>query len=95
MGHVGLVVAGATLGVHPPQLGVSDKVSPPVDGVHPHAVPFGGRALAVRGGKRGALVSGKMEEGVKEEVSDALPQGGRLDEGGRPDALGGAPGVEA
>ena len=50
----------------------------------------GGRALAVRGGERAALVSGDAEEGVEEEVSDALPQGGRLDEGGRPDAFGGA-----
>ena len=34
-------------------------------------------------------------EGVKEDVSDAFPQGGRLDQGCRPDALGGAGGVEA
>ena len=40
------------------------------------------------------LVSGDVENGVAEEVSDALPQGGRLDEGGRPDALGGARGEE-
>ena len=32
-------------------------------------------------------MSGDMEEGVKEEVSDALPLGGRLDQGGRPDGL--------
>ena len=40
-------------------------------------------------------MSGDVEEGVKEEVSDAVPQGGRLDQGGRPDALGGAGVVEA
>ena len=28
VGHVGLVVAGAALGVHPPRHGVSDQVSP-------------------------------------------------------------------
>ena len=39
-------------------------------------------------------MSGDVEEGVGEKVSDALPQGGRLDEGGRPDALGGSKGVE-
>ena len=32
MRHVGLVVAGAALGVHPPRLEVYDKVSPPVPG---------------------------------------------------------------
>ena len=36
-----------------------------------------------------------MEEGVEEEVSDAFPQGGCLDQGDRSDALGGARGVEA
>ena len=36
-----------------------------------------------------------MEEGVEEEVSDAFPQGGRLDQGGRPDAGAGAGGAEA
>ena len=56
--------------------------------------PFGGRALDVRGGKRGVLVSGNVEEIVEEEVSDALPQGGHLDEGARPDVLGGARVVE-
>ena len=35
-----------------------------------------------------------MEEGVEEEVSDAFPQGGCLDQGGRPDVLGGAAGAE-
>ena len=40
-------------------------------------------------------MSGDVEEGVEEEVSDALPQGGRLDQGDRPDALCGAGGVEA
>ena len=38
---------------------------------------------------------GHVEEGVKEEVSDPLPHSGRLDHCGRPDALGGAGGVEA
>ena len=57
--------------------------------------PGGGRAVAARGGKRGALVSSDVEEGVEEEVPDALPQGGRLDEGGCPDAFGGARVLEA
>ena len=35
-----------------------------------------------------------MEEGVEEEVSDAFPQGGRLDQGGRPDGGAGAGGAE-
>ena len=52
--------------------------------------PSGGRALAVRSGNRGALGSGDVQEGVEEEVSDALPQGGCLDEGGSPDVLAGA-----
>ena len=94
-GHVGLVVASAALGVHPPLLGVSDKVLPPVDWGHPDTVRFWGRALAVRGGERGALVSGDVEEDVEEEVSNALPPGGHLDEGRRLDAFGGVRGVEA
>ena len=57
-------------------------------------LPVGGRALAAWGGAWGAVVSGDMEEGVEEEVSDAFPQGGRLDQGGRPDALGSAGGAE-
>ena len=69
-------------------------MSLPVDGGHADPAPRGGRALAVRGGEWGAVVSGDVEEGVEEEVSDALPQGGRLDQGGRPDALDGARGVE-
>ena len=93
-GHVGLMVAGAALGVHPPRHGVSDQVSPPVDGGHPDLAPRGGRALAVSGGAWGALVSGDVEEGVEEEVSDAFPQGGRLDQGGRPDGGAGAGGAE-
>ena len=51
--------------------------------------------VAVRGGERGALVSGDVEEGVKGEVSEALPQGGRLHEHGYPDVFDGARGVEA
>ena len=68
---------------------------PPADGEHPDPAPHGGPALAVRGGEWGAVVSGEVEEGVEEEVSDALPQGRRLDQGGRPDVLGGAGGAEA
>ena len=82
MGHVGLAVAGAALGAVPLWHGVSDQVSPPVDGGHPDPAPRGGRAIAVWGGAWGALVSGDVEEGVEEEVSDAFPQGGRLDQGG-------------
>ena len=70
-------------------------MSSPVDGGNPDSVSRGGRALAVWGGASGAVVSGDVEEGVEEEVSDAFPQGGRLDQGDRPDALGGAGGVEA
>ena len=70
-------------------------MSPPVNGGHPDSVPRGGRALAVWGGAWGAVVSGDVERGVEEEVSDAFPQGGRLDQGDSPDALGAAEGVEA
>ena len=70
-------------------------MSPPVDGGHPDPAPRGGRALAVWGGAWGAVVSGDVEEGVEEEVSEAFPQGGRLDQGGRPDAGAGAGGAEA
>ena len=94
VGHVGLLVAGAALGVHPPRHGVSDQVSPPVDGGHQDPALRWGRALAVWGGAWGALVSGDVEEGVEEEVSDAFPQGGRLDQGGRPDGGAGAGGAE-
>ena len=41
------------------------------------------------------MVSGDVEEGVEEEVSDAFPQGGRLDQGDRPDVLAGIRGAEA
>ena len=68
-------------------------MSPPVDGGHPDPAPRGGRALAVGGGAWGAVVSGDVEEGVEEEVSDAFPQGGRLDQGGRPDAGAGGGGI--
>ena len=95
LGHVRLVVAGAALRVHPLRHGVSGRVSPPVHGGYPDSVPCGGRALALRGGERGTVVSGDVEEGVEEEVSAALPQGGRLHEGGGLDVLGGAGGVEA
>ena len=47
-------------------------MSPPVDGGHPDSVLRGGRALAVWGGKWGAVVLGDVEEGVEEEVSDPL-----------------------
>ena len=40
-------------------------------------------------------MSGDVEEGVEGEISDAFPQGGRLDQGDCLDALGGARGVEA
>ena len=70
-------------------------MSPCVEGGHRDSVPRGGRAFAVRGGEWGAVVSGDVEEGVEEGVSDALPQGGRLDGGGRPNVLGGAGGAEA
>ena len=70
-------------------------MSPPVDGGHPESVLPGERALAVWGNEWGAVVSGDVEEGVELEVPDAFPQGGRLDQGGRRDALGGARGVEA
>ena len=49
-------------------------MSPPVDGGHPHSVPRGGLALAVLGREWGAVVSGNVEEGVEEEVSDAFPR---------------------
>ena len=68
LGHVGLLVAGAALGVRLPWLGVSDKVSPQVDGGYPDSVPCGGRALAVRGGERGVVLSSDVEEGIEEEV---------------------------
>ena len=74
------------------RVGVSDKVSPPVDGGHPDAVPSGGRAFAVGAGEQGALVSGDVEKGVEEEL-DALAGG--VEEGARQDAFGGARGVEA
>ena len=70
-------------------------MSPPVDGGHPDPAPRGGRALAVGGGAWGAVVSGDVGEGVKEEVSDAFPEVGRLDQGGRPDAGARAGGAEA
>ena len=57
-------------------------------------LPGGGRALAVWGGAWGALVSGDVEESVEEEVSDAFPQAGRLDQGGRPDGGAEAGGAE-
>ena len=82
MGHVQLVVADAALGVHLPWHGPSNQVSPPVDGGYHDSVPCWGRTLAVRGGERGAVMSGDVEEGVDDEVSDSLPQGGRPDNGG-------------
>ena len=39
-------------------------------------------------------MSDEVEEGVEEEVSDAFPQGGRLNQGGRPDGGAGAGGAE-
>ena len=75
-------------------LGVSDKVLPPVDRGHPDAVSWGEQAFDFRGGERGALVSGDVEEGVEEEVLDALVQGRRLHEGGCLDGLGDARGAD-
>ena len=70
-------------------------MSPPGDGGHPGPAFHGGRALAIWGGAWGAVVSGDVEEGVEEEVSDAFHQGGSLDQGGGPDAGAGAGGAEA
>ena len=78
----------------PLRLGVSDKVPPHVDGGHSGAVSWGGRAFAVGAGEQGALISGKMQEGLKEEFSDTSAQGDRLHERRHPDGLAGAPGVE-
>ena len=47
VGHVGLAVAGAALGAVPLWQGLSDWVSPPVNGGHPDPAPRGGRAPAV------------------------------------------------
>ena len=69
-------------------------MSPPVDGGHPDPAPCGGRTLAVWNGAWGAVVSGDVEEVIEEEVSDAFPQGGRLNQGGLPDAGAGARGAE-
>ena len=57
--------------------------------------PVGGGLLPSGVARGGGVVSGDVEGGVEEEISDAFPQGGRLDQGDRPDALGGAGGVEA
>ena len=57
--------------------------------------PVGGGLSPSGVARWGAVVSGDVEEGVGEEVSDAFPQAGCLDQGDRPDALGGARGVEA
>ena len=93
LGHVRLAVAGAALNAVRLRHWGSDQVSPPVDGGHPDPASRWGRALAVWGGEWGAVVSGNVEEGIEEEVSDCFPQGGRPDQGVRPDALGGAGGV--
>ena len=57
-------------------------------------LPVGGGLSPSGVARGGALVSGDVEEGVEEEVSDAFPQGGRLDQGGRPDGGAGAGGAE-
>ena len=57
-------------------------------------LPVGG-GLSPSGVARGGLLPGDVEEGVEEEVSDAFRQGGRLDQGRRPDAGAGAGGAEA
>ena len=60
----------------------------------PRSRSLWGAGSAVRGGELRAVVSGDVEGGVEEEVPDALPEVGRLDQGGRPDALGGVGGLE-
>ena len=66
VGHLGLVVAGAAPGGHLLGLGASHKVLPPVDGGHHGAFAKGGQAFSVRGGERGALVSGDVDQAVEE-----------------------------
>ena len=73
-GNVGLAVAAAALGVHPLRHGVSEEVLSPVDGGHRDPVPRGGRALTVWGGEWGAVMSGDVEEGVKEEFRTPSPR---------------------
>ena len=75
MGHVGLTLAVAALESDPLRLGVFHKVLPPVDWGHRDALCCAERAPAVAVGERGALVSGNVDEGVEEEVSDAFGQG--------------------
>ena len=94
VGHVGLAVASAACRRQPVRLGVSDKVPHPVNGGHPEAVSWGGRSFAMGGGERGGLVSGNVEEGLEEEVSDAWAQSGGLDKSGSPDGLGGDGGAD-
>ena len=57
-------------------------------------LPVGGGVSPSGVARWGALVSGDVEEGVEEEVSDAFPQGGRLNQGGGPDGGAGAGGAE-
>ena len=75
-------------------MGVPDKVSPLVGEGHQDAVSWGGRTFAVRGGERGALVLGNVEEGVEEEILHAFTQCGHLVERGLPAQLAGARGGE-
>ena len=82
VGHVGLPVAGSALGVHPPQVGLSDKVSPPVEGGLPDAVPFswaGSRRLGWRaGGARVGQRGGRRQRGSLGRPSPGLPAWTRL-----------------
>ena len=95
VGHVGLVVAGVALAVHPPRHGVPTRCRPQSMGDTQIRLPVGGGLSPSGVARRGRVVWGDVEGGVEEEVSDAFPQGGRLDQGGRPDAGAGAGGVEA
>ena len=57
-------------------------------------VPVGGGLSPSGLASRGRSCRVNVEEGVEEEVPDALPVGGCLDKDGRPDALSGARGVD-
>ena len=55
-----------------PAVGLRQGVAPSRWGAPRCGLLGGGGAFAVGGGERGSLVSGDVEEGVVEEVSDAL-----------------------
>ena len=75
-------------------LGSRTSCQPQSTGSSQTRSPRGEREFAVGDGELGELVLGNMEEGVERQVSDALAQGGRLDKGGHPHGLGGAPDAE-